>query len=165
MITQEQLKQFLHYDPETGFFTWIKGPRSNIEIGSIAGSIDDGYIVIRFQFKNYRAHRLAWFYMNGEFPKNHIDHIDGNRANNKFINLRLCTNSENQQNRVSNKNTSSKFVGVSWYKPLKKWVAQIRIKGKLFHKGYFNTEEDAFAAYCKAKQEAHTFNPIVRDCI
>ena len=154
MITQEKLKQFLHYDHETGVFKWIKSPSKNIKINSIAGSVDDGYILIGFQSIKYRAHRLAWLYMKGEFPKNDIDHIDGNRANNKFINLRLCKNSENQQNRISNKNTSSKFVGVSWYKPLKKWVAQIRINGKLFHKGYFNTEEDACARLSQPNTEA-----------
>ena len=75
-LTQSQLKEFISYDRDSGKFTWIKSPSRNIKVGSEAGTIHiTGYVYIRFLNKQYRAHRLAWFYVYGVWPKDQLDHI------------------------------------------------------------------------------------------
>jgi hypothetical protein len=162
-LTQSRLKELLHYDPETGLFTWLVSTGRRVKVGDVAVSINGrGYRQIQIDGKNYLAHRLAFLWVTGSFPKDQVDHIDGDPANNRWSNLRECTNAENNQNRASRKNSSSKYVGVCWHKRDQKWVAHIRINGKPIHIGYFDTEEEAYQAYCKAKAEIHTFNPIPR---
>jgi len=163
MLTQQGLKELLHYDPDTGLFTRLITKSSRAKVGDVAGTINNnGYRQIRIDGKIYLAHRLAFLYMTGNFPKEHTDHIDGDRANNHWSNLRECTNAENSQNKASHKNSSSKYIGVCWYNASKKWQAHIRINGKLKYLGHFDTEEVAYAAYCKAKSELHAFNPVPR---
>ena len=107
MITQEYLKSVLSYDPETGIFTWkyrqgLIGKKISWNTRyseKQAGTIDPvGYLGIAIEYKRYYAHRLAWLYMTGELPKKYIDHLNGNKSDNRFLNLREATNSENQQN-------------------------------------------------------------------
>jgi len=163
MLTQERLKDLLHYDPDSGLFAWLVSTSNSVKVGDVAGTIHPkGYRNIMIDGKLYKAHRLTFLYMTGNFPKDQADHIDGDRANNHWSNLRECTNAENQQNRTSNKNSTSKYTGVCWYKRDQKWQAQIRINGKLKNLGRFDSEEAAHAAYCKAKAEIHTFNPVPR---
>ena len=78
MLTQERLKEVLHYDPETGIFMWLVAPNGRIRVGMEAGSSHDGYIGIKVDRILYKAHRLAWFYMTGEWPANDVDHWDRN---------------------------------------------------------------------------------------
>lgn len=88
MITQEELKEYLHYDPLTGDFNWTIGKRG-LKVNSKAGSMNDqGYVIIRINNIRYRAHRLAWLYVYGHFPINEIDHINGVRSDNRIENLR-----------------------------------------------------------------------------
>ena len=114
MITQERLKEVLKYNSETGEFT-----RKIAKGGKIKDS--SGYILISVDGEKYYAHRLAWLYMYGEFPKNSIDHINKIKDDNHLYNLRDVTSIENQRNRFLNINNKSGFLGVSWYKPLSKW--------------------------------------------
>jgi hypothetical protein len=163
MLTQERLKELLHYDPETGVFTRLVATSNSVKVGDIAGTFDsNGYRQIRIDGKKYAAHRLAVLYMTGKFPANETDHINGDRANNKWSNLRECTKAENQQNRASKKGSLSKYPGIHWHKRAQKWQAQIKINRKNKHIGLFETEDEAYAAYCKAKAEIHTFNPVPR---
>jgi len=163
MLTQERLKKLLHYDPETGIFTWLVSTARRVKVGDVAGTImNQGYRAISIDGKKYKAHRLAFLYMTGKFPTNGTDHIDGDPANNRWTNLRECTTAENAQNTASHKNSSSKYVGVGWHKGGQKWRAQIKINGKKKHLGLFETEAEAYAAYCKAKSEHHHFNPAPR---
>ena len=158
MLTQDRLKELLHYNPETGLFI-----RKSLKIGNISGYINrDGYRRIRVDYKAYSAHRLVWLYVYGLFPKDQIDHINGIKDDNRLINLRECNRSENNQNVVSSRSSTSKYLGVSWSKQNNKWRADIKINNKNKYLGYFDIEEDAFAAYCKAKAELHKFNPQVR---
>jgi hypothetical protein len=162
MITQSKLKQLLHYDLNTGQFTRLVSTSIRVKVGYIAGYVrPDGYRVICIDYKLYRAHRLAWLYIYGKMPKE-LDHINGVRDDNRIGNLRECTRGENLQNRKSHKNSSSKYLGVSWHKSAKKWLAQIQINDKKKRLGLFTTQEDAFFAYCDAKKQLHTFNPEVR---
>lgn len=163
MLTQAYLKENLHYDPNTGKFIWLKNRRGGARAGDVAGTTNfRGYRVININGHLYRAHRLAWFYVYGKWPEDQLDHIDGNKVNNCLINLRECTNAENHQNMPSIKGGTSKYTGVSWYKKGKKWRANICLNNKQKNLGFFDNEEDAYAAYCKAKAEIHTFNPTPR---
>jgi HNH endonuclease/AP2 domain len=153
MLTQKRLKELLHYNPETGIFTWLMKPSpqaNRISADNIAGHINvEGYFVIGIDGKVYKAHRLAWFYMAGVWP-NQIDHINGIRNDNRWCNLRLVKKSQNALNRGENKNNTSGIKGVSWYKKYEKWVAQIGKNKKRINLGYFDTKEEAHAAYCEA---------------
>jgi hypothetical protein len=100
-LTQERLKEILHYDPETGMWTWIKERKyMNILVGSIAGTVkSNGYLYIGIDRKQYRASRLAFLYMTGKLPPDEVDHKNRVRLYNRWSNLRLVTHSENQQNK------------------------------------------------------------------
>ena len=150
MITQEELQAVLDYDEDTGIFT--KNGRK------VGGSDKDGYITIGIKYKVYKAHRLAWLYFNGSFPLNNIDHINHIRSDNRIINLREVSNTENHHNRGKHKLNTSGHVGVTWDKWHNKWKAQIHFNGKHIHLGYFSSKEEAI----KARKEAevkYNFHP------
>lgn len=158
MLTIERLREALHYDPETGVFTWrYQKGRGRLKEGTIAGSIprgSKGYRLIGLDGKVYKAHRLAWFYVHGVWPKGQVDHEDTDKKNNPIGNLREATNSFNMQNRrTPRKDNKSGFLGVSPRGV--KWHAQIKVKGRVLHLGYFTTPEAAHKAYVKAKREHH----------
>lgn len=100
------------------------------------------------------AHRLAFLYMTGSWPVNRVDHKDCNPLNNAFINLRQATASQNAANRGVDKRNTSGYKGVSFYKPLGRWVAHIRHNYRLKSLGYFDTKEEAAEAYKKAAEAA-----------
>ncbi len=165
-ITQDQVRQAFNYDPESGLLTWIDG-RRRTKVGKVAGSQrDDGYLDVRFNYKLIRAHRLIWLYVHGYLPPQ-IDHINGNRSDNRICNLRESNNHLNQQNvkrkkRPDKTEFKSRFLGVSWSSSKKKWIAQIKLNRKNYKLGEFSVEEDASKAYKAAKLKLHTFNPIER---
>lgn len=150
------IKKALHYAPDTGDFFWLQTLSSKRRAGSKAGclSTDTGYIKIRYKNKLYLAHRLAWYFTNGEIPVGYmIDHINGDKSNNSINNLRLVDGVQNSFNRkVKNTNTSG-YTGVSFNKKSNKWRAYIVINGKQKHLGTFASKEDASAAYQKALAE------------
>ena len=130
MLTIEQLKEVLDYNPDTGLFTWIKSTQQT-KAGSVAGNkTNQGYIRISVKRKRYLAHRLAYLYMTGHFPENFIDHINHIRHDNRWTNLRDATSSQNQANQVNPKNNTSGYKGVSWHKSTKKWLAKIGYMNK-----------------------------------
>lgn len=148
MITQDYLKSILNYDPSNGVFIWIVRKSKSIKQFDIAGSLDNlhGYIFIRIDGVNYRAHRLAWLYMRGFMP-NIIDHIDGVKTNNSFSNLREATNSQNGMNVGIQSNNKTGYKGVSFCTINKKFRAQAKVKGVSKKLGYFNTAEEASKVY------------------
>jgi len=168
IISQEILKELLHYNPETGAFTWrerdikwfsdaphcrtwntkYSGKEAGSEMTTIKGK---RYILICVFFKRHRAHRLAWLYMKGSFPDGEIDHINGSGSDNRINNLRDVTTSENNKNvRLRSDNTSG-FTGVRWFKRDNNWRARIVVNKKEIHLGYFDSIEDAI----KARKEAN----------
>lgn len=153
-ITQEVVKEYLHYEPQNGLFIWIKKPRANIMIGDVAGCPDGkGYTKIKLFKKSYLAHRLAFLFMTGSVPKEHTDHINHDRADNRWENLRCVSQAENNKNlKCNTKNTSGK-TGVSWHKASKKWCARIGSGDTRVELGYFNLFEDAVAVREKAERE------------
>ena len=147
-LTAELLRAMLTYDTQTGEFRWKVVRNSHggrTAIGELAGGMasDGRYWVIGLLGKRHLAHRLAWLYVYGSWPRE-IDHIDGNKLNNAISNLRDCTRSENNHN----KNGSS---GVYLIAGRNKYRAAIRINRKKIHLGCFDTAEEARSAYLKAK--------------
>jgi hypothetical protein len=146
LITQSQLKESLSYEPSTGVFVWRKadhGVRPGMTAGSIGSS--RGYTVITLNGRRYPAHRLAWLYVNGSFPKDEIDHINGDRSDNRIANLRESTRSGNTRNRRKFGSTS-RHKGVHLLKR-GKWQSQICCDGKRLFLGLYDDEDAAGAAY------------------
>ena len=133
--------------------------KQGVRIGNLAGSVDSGgYWNIGINYKLYKSHRLIFLYHHGYLPK-YIDHIDGNPANNNITNLRGATHRENHWNQkktksYGGKSTSSEYKGVTWHKPLKKWVSEITIDGKYKYIGIFKSELEAAKSYNHAAVEA-----------
>jgi len=159
-LTQEYLKSIINYNPETGVFLWkirpdVENAWNGRYAGTSAGAYKDGYKVIRIHRQMFRAHRLAWLYVYGYLPKGDLDHIDGNRANNKISNLREATRSQNSANsRKSIKNTSG-FKGVYYRKDTNKWSAYIGKNGKRTILGCFDCPAAAHFAYVVAANKLH----------
>lgn len=146
-LTVEQLRAWLHYDLHTGLFTWLQMSGKRKPVGSVAGGLDaDGYVVIRLDKVLYRAHRLAWLYVTGEWPLLDIDHWNGVVSDNRWTNLRLATYSQNQANRHVALGRSG-MKGVHWDERKGKWMAQIKLAGKQHRLGYFDDPTDAREAY------------------
>lgn len=156
VITLHELKRLLHYDKSTGIFTWLVKPNRRIKVGREAGSITRfGYLKIKIGGIDYKAHRLAWFYLNGEWPLKGIDHKDTIKTHNWIDNLREANQSQNMANCGAHKNNSSGYKGVCLHKPSGKWHAQIRYDGKRISLGLHDTPESAFDAYCSAARDKH----------
>jgi hypothetical protein len=156
-ISQEELNSILAYDPLTGILIW-KDNRSNMIKGSIAGSVNSaGYKTITINSKTFRVQRIIWIMMFGYIPNDFfIDHVNGNKIDNRLENLRLATNSQNQQNRPAPKNNSSGYRGVTWHKQMNKWMARISHHGKRKLIGFFDSAEDAYKAYKNEAKEIFT---------
>lgn len=152
MLTQEKLKEKIVYFPNTGKF-------HNAKTGREVGTADKrGYVKILVNGKSYRAHRLAWLYVHGNFPKNEIDHIDGDRSNNKLKNLRDVTRAVNCMNMPKTDRNTTGFKGVDYFKPAQLYRSRIVKDGKRLFLGYFKTPEEAYKAYCDAGNLHHGDN-------
>jgi hypothetical protein len=146
----EQLKERLSYCPKTGIFKWNDTVKNQCKGTQAGQTTSQGYIRLNIEGKKILAHRLAWAYVYGSFPKGHIDHVDRNKSNNSISNLREVSKKENAQNRGNIK-------GAYWHESSKLFCSRIQVDGKVTHLGYFKTKEEAQAAYLKAKQELHPF--------
>lgn len=134
-MDQKRLKELLHYDPATGVFTWIVSPRANVKAGDRAGHTrkKDGRIdrvVIRIDGSIYYAHRLAWLYIKGKWPKKEIDHKNVDATDNRFTNLRDVSHAVNMDNRKrAQKNSLTGFLGVTRNTHGKKFTARLQCNG------------------------------------
>ena len=141
------LKEYLDYDPQTGQFTWLK-TKGKAAKGRIAGCLDvSGYWLVRFNKKNYRAHRLAWYFIYGKFPSQ-IDHINRNKLDNRLENLRESSQQENRFNSSLRDDCKSKYKGVRLpVKTSKLYQSSIRKDGKVYYLGSFECKKEAALAY------------------
>lgn len=155
-LTAEQVRHLLHYAPSTGVLTWKR-------TGRVAGSLDqEGYRAISVRGSGYRAHRLAWLHYHGEWPKGVIDHINGQKDDNRVANLRdvsILDNSLNSRPGPIAHNKTSASRGVSWQPSRRKWLASIQANGKSRTIGRFDTEAEAAEAYNTAKRLLHPSAP------
>lgn len=169
------VRQALDYDPHSGEFSWRPRPLEHFPdtrawriwntryAGKKTGCNSHGYRILVIGNKHYPAHRVAWCWMTGSWPKDQIDHINGVRSDNRWANLREATSAENHQNRSIVSNNSSGILGVSWNTRERMWAAQIHVEGKVRFLGYFHERESAKEKYLKAKSELHVFCPVPRD--
>jgi hypothetical protein len=159
-LTHDRLLYLVDYNPLTGVFV-NKVSRRKSRAGQVAGtSHNGGYRLIKVDRKNYLAHRLAWFYVHGKWPDHQIDHINGDKKDNRIANLRQATCSENMQNiRLAQKRSKSGVRGVSWVASRSRWVAQISVGGKQKNLGRFDDIEAAINAYQQARTIFHPYAP------
>ena len=157
VLTFERLRELLHYDPNSGIFTWLESVAYHVNVGDVAGTIskETGYRTITIYYTPYRAHRLAWFYATGNWPTGQLDHLNGSRDDNRIANLREATSLVNSQNmrKAQINNKSSGLLGA--YRKRNKWLAQIMVNGKQTYVGVYDTQELAHAAYVEAKRRLH----------
>ncbi|UNI71489.1 hypothetical protein [Burkholderia phage vB_BpP_HN04] len=149
MITLDDLKERLHYDPETGVFSFRK-------TGKVAGHLNkkSGYVTIRLDGISYYAHRLAWFYMKGEWPER-ADHENNNRSDNKWTNIREATQAQNNRNGRKREANKSGFKGVSWNSQSSKWKASITFNRKQETIGQSDCPIEAARMYDERAIELH----------
>lgn len=166
ILTQSLVRELLRYYPTSGRFVWrrrtlrhYKGDEpklaawntrwSGIEAGTIR---PDGYIIIAVENTLYRAHRLAWFYVYGRWPKE-IDHINRNKSDNRLMNLRVVTRSRNNLNSGLRKDNKSGIKGVCYHRARSKWMARLNVDGEAYFLGYFDNLDSAVSARTKAERE------------
>ena len=160
-LTAARLKELLAYDPETGIFTKRSvrcGPgRVGDEVGVVR---PDGYIGIGVDGRRYLAHRLAWLYVNGEWPAQLIDHKDCLRSNNRITNLREATQSQNLANRGAPKSNKSGEKGICWDAQRQRWSVRVCFQRKNLYVGRFVELADAVAA--RDAEAARRFGEFAR---
>lgn len=137
------ISKYLAYEDDSGIFTWLTSMKGRLS-GRQAGAIDkDGYRIICFKGRMFKAHRLAWFMVYGYLPKETIDHINRVRDDNRISNLRLATMLEQGRNKKVPKNNTSGHVGVTWSSSSKKWLSQLCFNKKTHYVGLFSDIEMA----------------------
>lgn len=163
LITAVELRELLHYQPETGVFTWLSHAGGVLR-GSVAGNCNSlGYMVLGLKGKKYRQHRLAWLYVHGVWPIGTLDHLDADRANNRIANLRCVSHSYNMQNiKVATVRSKTGVRGVHWRKSQSGYVASIKLGRENKREGPFKTIEEARIAYVNLKLRYHDgYVPVV----
>ena len=164
LLSVKELRRWLSYNPETGLFTWLVRRNNNCPAGSSAGATNKPYIVISINNRNYMAHRIAWAMVHGAWPADYIDHVNGNKHDNRMVNLRSATRSQNAANIAYRRGTTSKYRGVHWCKTFQKWTAQVYKDRRVVWRAYFNTEEAAHQAYLIQAKDVHgEFCPQIID--
>lgn len=156
-LTCERLKSLLHYDPETGIFTWIGSKSRRVKNGMRADRLNaQGYRVLKIGQRIYLCHRLVWLYMSGAWPTDRVDHINLEKGDCRWSNLRAATFADNLRNQGVRKTTQSGIKGAYFKKGAfrrKPWCAAITFGGRTRHLGLFATPEEANAAYFDAAAE------------
>lgn len=154
-LSLQRLRELLRYEPETGDLIWLVRRRGQVNPGDVAGHLDvTGYVHVRLDGRLYKGHRLVWLYVHGAWPVGVIDHMDGNRANNRITNLRDVVDSVNQENRrTPDRDNRTGLLGVT--KHGRGFMAQIVAKGRHHYLGTHDTAEQAHEAYVTAKRRLH----------
>jgi hypothetical protein len=161
MLTQHRLLLLLHYDAITGAFTRLQCSNKRFVGKVVNDSHHSGYIFIRVDGKRYAAHRLAWLYMTGAFPRAQIDHRNTIKADNRWDNLREATNRLNAENkRTPRVDNAVGRLGVCFHKASQRFVAQIQVDGVKRHLGLFDTAEEGHVVYLAAKKNLHRGNTL-----
>ena len=152
MVTQQEIRTLMVYNAATGEATWVRGKWKGHKVGT---PLPSGYVQVRVKGRSYQLHRVIWLWMTGEWPVAQVDHKDGDRANNRWDNLRLATHTQNQWNTGTRSDNSSGFKGVTRPRGRTKWHAYINESGRRKFLGSYPTAEEANQAAIAARQVAH----------
>ena len=152
-----ELREVLSYDPETGVFRWKVRVHPSVPAGTIANSKHScGYLKFNYKRKLYYCHRAAWLFFYGKDPgEAEIDHINGNKSDNRITNLRLATSGSNKWNAKALSNNTSGYKGVFWRKDRNYWVGNVVANGVKYRKDGFPSAEDAYAWACAKREAVH----------
>lgn len=160
-LTAARLRALFRYDQMSGEFFFLTRAARRVRIGDHAGSINsEGYRSVTVDGRQYKAHRLAWLYVRGAWPEHQIDHINGGRDDNRFVNLRKATRSQNLANSKAMRRGKALPKGVSFNRQSGRWIARIQCAGRSRFLGYFDNPEAAATAYATSATE--TFGPYAR---
>lgn len=153
----ERLRELLDYDPETGLFTWKEKRSSRALLGQVIGAeAKNEYVRVLVDGRRCLAHRLAWLHVHGAHPRRMIDHINGNKSDNRIANLREASARVNCENHhKARKDSKSGVMGVRYTERLGKWMALIKFNGKSRCLGHYPTPEEAHAVYLECKRFLH----------
>lgn len=157
IISAARLRELLDYDAETGVFRWRETRCGRAMAGAVAGRAEaGGYWTIHVDGRRYKAHRLAWLHQTGEWPPDEVDHINTVKADNRWINLRSVPRARNIENqRQAHSNNDTGYLGVTLHHKNRKYQARIQVDGRSRSLGYFDSPEEAHAAYVEAKRLLH----------
>lgn len=154
--SQTELKRLFNYDQGTGSITWRISPRAGMMAGAEAGTVGRSkYLTIGIDRRYYLAHRLIWKWMTGDDPSEFVDHIDGDKLNNRWVNLRGADNGQNKRNCPIYSNNMSGVKGVCWDASHKKWRAYISVGGVQLRLGRFKSIDEAALVVSEAREELH----------
>lgn len=158
-ITREEVAELLDYDPESGVFRW-RADRGRAKAGTVAGADHSGgYCVIGIKGRVYRSHRLAFLLMEGKWPAGDVDHINGNRADNRWCNLRAVSRRVNMQNlKKARQDSTTGLLGVHPFRG--QYIAKISVNGRERYLGLYDSPEVAHAVYVAAKRLHHEGNTL-----
>jgi hypothetical protein len=161
-LSAEFVRSRYAYDPITGVFTSLKTTPGTFAGRKLGSTDQQGYTILLINRKQYKAHRIAWLWVHGEWPKFEIDHINGNRSDNRLCNLRDIPKAGNQQNLKGAKknNLSTGLLGAYWDKSKGKFTSKIVVNGVPKSLGGFSTAEEAHRMYMKAKGTLHPFSIV-----
>lgn len=155
-ISAELVRNLFNYSEDSGIFTRKIKTGRNTHAGQIIGSYDmHGYLTTRINRVSYKLHRLAWLYVTGEMPSGDIDHINGDRTDNRFCNLRDVPRLRNLQNRISPNKLKKSGLPLGVFQDKSRFEAAISVNNKKISLGRFDTPEQASAAYLSAKAKMH----------
>lgn len=159
-MTHAELLRVLAYDPDTGLFQWRIGRGGKAHAGAAAGHLKrDGYVYIKLGRAQQMAHRVAWFYVHGEWPAQEVDHINRNRADNRLVNLREATDAQNMQNKQTYQNNTTGVTGV-YRGRAGGWNAMISVDGRRRFLGEFKAFESAVVARKLAVAKLHPYRVV-----
>jgi len=152
MLDQQRARELLDYNSETGHLTWRVSRGGAARVGAVAGGVgNDGYWRVAIDGKRFpAAHRVIWLIVYGRWPANELDHVNGDRTDNRLCNLREATRHQQMGNSKSRRNSRSGIKGVCWCKRTQQWRADIEVNGRHYFLGYFDRLDDAATAYQKS---------------
>lgn len=158
MLTNQKASELLAYDPLTGQLTWKVSPCPRIKAGDLAGAgkpNGEGYLRVGVEQKSYLQHRVIWLLVTGNWPQGDIDHADGDRANNRWANLRQASRAENLANAKRKSPRTGSSRGASYDKHRQLWRACVTQNRRQHFGGYFQTEAEAAEAAAALRTSLH----------
>lgn len=155
LITLTRAREVLIYDDQTGEMRWRTDQGKRAAGQPVGSQSSSGHLQTWIDGNLYQVHRLAWLLHYGEWPVLFLDHVDGDRANNKIANLRQANGSQNCANRAPARKMHGSLKGASYCKMSKRWKSSITKDGRARYLGCFKTEREAHDAYCSAAKQLH----------